>query len=150
MPARFGHVNLIARDWRALAEFYAEVFGCEAVPPARDQGGEWLARGTGVAGATLSGIHLRLPGHGENGPTLEIYSYGHNLPREGEPAANREGYGHIAFAVDDVDACARAVIDAGGSLVGEIVRREIAGVGLLTFVYARDPEGNLIELQRWS
>ena len=34
--ARFGHVNVIARDWRRLADFYAEVFGCELVPPERD------------------------------------------------------------------------------------------------------------------
>jgi hypothetical protein len=76
--ARFGHVNVIARDWRHLADFYTTVFGCELVPPERDYAGEVLARGTNVPGATLRGAHLRLPGHGENGPTIEIYTYGTN------------------------------------------------------------------------
>ena len=34
--ARYVHTNLIARDWRELARFYVEVFGCELVPPERD------------------------------------------------------------------------------------------------------------------
>ncbi len=25
---RFGHTNLIARDWRGLARFYTKLFGC--------------------------------------------------------------------------------------------------------------------------
>ena len=36
------------------------------------------------------------------------------------------------------------------SLAGEVTRRHVDGVGDLVFVYARDPEGNLIELQSWS
>lgn len=38
----------------------------------------------------------------------------------------------------------------GGSKFGEIVERAIPGVGKITFTYARDPEGNLIELQNWD
>ena len=34
--ARYGHTNLIAKDWRALASFYQEQFGCTPVPPERD------------------------------------------------------------------------------------------------------------------
>ena len=43
------------------------------------------------------------PGHGESGPTLEIYSYSEMA---GKPSsmANRKGLGHLAFAVDDVAA----------------------------------------------
>lgn len=150
MTIRFGHVNLIARDWRALAAFYERVFACERLAPERAQSGDWLSQGTGVPGAALAGVHLRLPGHGPAGPTLEIYSYRETLPRAGEHLANRQGYGHLAFTVADVDACAAAVIAAGGALAGAIVRHEVTGVGLLCFVYARDPEGNLLELQSWS
>jgi hypothetical protein len=42
------------------------------------------------------------------------------------------------------------VIEAGGSAHGAIVSTNVEGVGLLTFTYARDPEGNLIELQSWN
>jgi catechol 2,3-dioxygenase-like lactoylglutathione lyase family enzyme len=148
--ARFGHVNVIARDWRRLAGFYVDVFGCELVPPERDYAGEILARGTAVPGASLRGAHLRLPGHGESGPTIEIYTYGANDPREGVPAANREGWGHIAFAVDDVNQAREAVLAAGGGQLGEIVTTQTADGRRVTWVYLSDPEGNLVELQSWS
>jgi hypothetical protein len=44
----------------------------------------------------------------------------------------------------------RAVIAAGGGTVGEIVATQVDGVGFLRVVYARDPERNIIELQKWS
>lgn len=68
---RFGHTNLIARDWRQLARFYIQLFGCTLVPPERNYSGPNLERGTGIPGAALTGAHLRLPGCGEQGPTLE-------------------------------------------------------------------------------
>lgn len=146
--ARYGHTNLIAHDWQRLASFYHKVFGCVPVPPPRDQSGDWLERGTAVAGAHLRGMHLRLPGHGPDGPTLEIYTYDQVVP-QGEPIANRAGYGHVAFAVDDVRQAVQAVIEAGGSTVGEIVST-VVGQGRIEFAYVRDPEANIIELQRWS
>ena len=68
IEARFGHVNLVAADWRLLADFYERVFGCVFVPPERDLGGPVLEAGTAVPGATIRGAHLRLPGLGDNGP----------------------------------------------------------------------------------
>ena len=149
MRPRFVHVNLVAQDWRRLAEFYERAFGCQRVPPERKLSGEWLEKGTGVTGAEIAGVHLRLPGYGEGGPTLEIFQYGQQLPAQ-KPAANRPGFGHIAFAVDDVEAARDAVIAAGGRALGEVVSAEIPGAGTITFVYVTDPEGNIIELQHWS
>jgi catechol 2,3-dioxygenase-like lactoylglutathione lyase family enzyme len=146
---RYAHTNLIARDWRRLAAFYEEVFECTPVPPERRQSGEWLERGTGVAGARLEGVHLRLPGYGEGAPTLEIYSYSEPADRP-PPVANRLGFGHIAFEVEDVGATLDRVSEHGGSAVGEVVTAEVSGRGHITFVYVADPEGNLIELQRWE
>ena len=42
----------------------------------------------------------------------------------------------------------RQVLNAGGSAVGSVETVEIAGVGRLPWTYVRDPEGNIIELQR--
>jgi glyoxylase I family protein len=149
MLARFAHVNLVARDWERLAAFYGQVFGCTPVYPARDLRGPWLERATGVPGAHIRGIHLRLPGAGPDGPTLEILQY--DVETERAPtAANRPGLGHLAFAVEDVEAAAQQVVAAGGALIGELASATIPGVGDLVFVYAADPEGNLIELQRWA
>src|SRR5687768_2663978 len=100
---RYGHTNIVAADWRRLAAFYADVFGCQMVPPERSLSGEWLAAGTGVRGAALQGVHLRLPGCGPDGPTLEIFQYQEMLEAP-SAAGNRRGFGHIAFMVDDVAA----------------------------------------------
>ena len=110
IDARFGHVNLIARDWRALADFYTTLFACELVPPERDYSGDDLAAGTGVPGAALRGAHLRLPGHGPTGPTLEIYQFA-AMPDGLPHAANRPGFQHIAFAVSSVAAAREAFAD---------------------------------------
>ena len=146
---RFAHTNLVARDWKALAGFYGDVFGCVPVPPVRDQQGEWLERGTGVEHAALHGVHLRLPGGGPAGPTLEIFTWSPAFERP-MPAPNQWGAGHLAFEVEDVEATLRDLLEAGGSRAGEVVTREIPGAGRLAFTYARDPEGNLVELQSWT
>lgn len=147
--ARYAHTNLVAHDWKRLAGFYERVFGCVPVPPERDQQGEWLDRATGVRDAHLRGVHLRLPGWGDAGPTLEIFTYDAIVPQS-RPTANRAGYGHLAFAVDDVDAALASVLAEGGASLGEIVTREVRGVGTLKLTYARDPEGNILELQHWD
>jgi predicted enzyme related to lactoylglutathione lyase len=149
MEMKYKHTNIVARDWKKLAAFYETVFGCERVPPERHLSGGWLDKGTGVKNAAFSGVHLRLPGWGNTGPTLEIYQYTanqHKLPA----AANREGFGHIAFEVSDVRAAADSVVRHGGSFLGEITTADVEGVGSLTFVYLADPEGNIIELQAWN
>jgi hypothetical protein len=56
---------------------------------------------------------LRLPGYGDNGPTLEIFNYNILEPRP-RTAVNRPGFGHIAFSVDDVAAARKTVLAAGG------------------------------------
>jgi len=149
LSARFTHTNIIAQDWKRLTAFYQQVFGCVPMPPERNLSGQWLEDATRVPGAQIRGVHLRLPGYSEAGPTLEIFQYNRQEERP-QTAINRLGLAHIAFAVDDVPAARGAVIAAGGRAVGEIVSVEIPGAGQITFVYVADPEGNLIELQRWS
>jgi predicted enzyme related to lactoylglutathione lyase len=146
LQARYVHTNLIAHDWRALADFYQRVFGCVPVPPERDLSGPIMEAGTGVPGAHLRGLHLRLPGYGDAGPTLEIFNY-NVLEEKPVTAVNRPGFGHIAFAVDDVHAAREAVLAAGGRTVGEVVTVQIASGAQVTWCYVTDPEGNVIELQ---
>jgi predicted enzyme related to lactoylglutathione lyase len=133
MPTKYAHTNLIAGDWKRLATFYQEVFGCVPIPPERDLSGEWLDKATGLTGSHISGIHLRLPGYGDNGPTLELFQYG-SMPEHPSVNPNTPGFSHIAFAVDDVPAPAQAVFNNGGSAVGELTVRDVPGLGLLTLL----------------
>ena len=145
---KYVHTNIIAKNWRLLSDFYIKVFECKPVPPERNLEGEWLEKGTGVKNASLQGTHLLLPGYAEDAPTLEIFQYHENEEKQ-NPVANREGLGHIAFSVDNVEAILNKMCSHGGEKLGEIVEKNFA-YGILTFAYARDPERNIIELQTWK
>ncbi|MHB8869961.1 MAG: VOC family protein [Thermoleophilia bacterium] len=147
--ARYAHTNVIARDWRRLAEFYQEVLGCEVVPPEREYSGAALEAGTGVVDAALAGVHLRLPGHGPDGPTLEIYSYS-RLVDGPAPAVNRPGLAHLAFEVGSVVDARLEVLRAGGAAVGDVVSLTTTVGSRVTWCYVTDPEGNILELQSWD
>lgn len=147
MKARYAHTNIVARDWKRLGRFYEEVFGCVFVPPERDHHGDWADALTRVPGARVRGGHWRLPG--VEGVTLEIFSY--NVAEAAPvPAINRPGLAHLAFEVEDVPAAREAVLKAGGRDYGALVTRAVPGAGTITLVYMTDPEGNIIELQKWS
>jgi predicted enzyme related to lactoylglutathione lyase len=147
--AKYAHTNIVAKDWKRLARFYEEVFGCTRVPPERDLSGKWLDDATGIPNAHIRGIHLLFPGYGPDGPTLEIFQYDQEEIRP-KTAANRPGFAHIAFAVDDVESALEAVMLAGGGAIGKTVSLAIPGAGTVVIVYATDSEGNIIELQKWS
>lgn len=149
MKAKYVHTNLIARDWRMLADFYTKVFGCVFVPPERDFQGAALDAGTGLKNAHLTGRHLRLPGYGDDGPTIEIFNYS-QLEARSPTAVNRPGFGHIAFEVQDVLAASREVAANGGAMLGEIVTLTTKVGSKVTWCYMTDPEGNLLELQSWE
>ena len=146
---KFAHTNIVSLNWKELVDFYVKTFECKIIPPIRKQSGKWLEKGTGLENAQLEGAHLLLPGYGEDGPTLEIYQYG-NIEKQDFVPPNKRGFGHIAFEVENVALILETLERNGGKALGEITKRAVKDVGEITFVYARDPEGNLIELQSWN
>ncbi|MBI5589369.1 MAG: VOC family protein [Deltaproteobacteria bacterium] len=146
---RFAHTNIAAKDWKQLSDFYITVFNCRMKPPKRDLSGDWLDKATGLKKAKLEGVHLLLPGHGDNGPTLEIFTY--EDTHECRPImANHTGFTHIAFEVEDVETTLNLALNHGARLLGEVTEKKIENIGILKFVYFRDPEGNIIEIQSWE
>jgi predicted enzyme related to lactoylglutathione lyase len=146
---RYAHTNIAAKDWKKLSDFYIRVFNCTVKPPVRELSGKWLDQATGLSNAQLEGVHLLLPGHGDSGPTLEIFSY--KDTHECAPVmANHTGFTHIAFEVEDVEATLGEAMQSGGTKLGEVTEKIIENIGVLIFVYFRDPEGNIIEIQSWK
>ena len=143
---KYVHTNLVARNWRQLADFYIKVFECQPVPPERNLKGPWLDKALNLKEAHITGIHLKLPGY-TDGPTLELFQYDEEAIGV-YPYPNTPGYGHLAFNVPDVQETAEIIIENGGEWVGELTEVEIEGYGRLVFAYMRDPEGNIIEIQR--
>jgi predicted enzyme related to lactoylglutathione lyase len=146
---KYIHTNIVAKDWEALSQFYIKVFECVVVPPERNLKGEWLDRAVGLKNAHLRGVHLALPGYEEGGPTLEIFTY--ESTRVQEPLmADHTGFTHIAFEVEDVQGVLDRALDNGATMLGEVTSQAYEGKGTLTFVYFRDPEGNIIEILNWN
>jgi predicted enzyme related to lactoylglutathione lyase len=146
---KFVHTNIVAKDWKKLSQFYIDVFGCEPVYPERDLSGTWIDKMTKIANVRIKGVHLRLPGY-DNGPTLEIFEYNKMQEVTGAPLINRTGFSHIAFHVSDVEKTMKRLIAGGGEKYGELVEKEMKGLGILKAIYARDIEGNIIEIQNWK
>jgi catechol 2,3-dioxygenase-like lactoylglutathione lyase family enzyme len=145
---RYSHTNLIAFDVPKMIAFYRDVIGCRSIGQTRDLSGSWVDRLTGIPGAHIFGEHLALPGYEEGGPTLEIFGYDSVIPSTA-PGVNASGFTHLAFAVDDVASMLALVLAHGGSQIGELVENRYADGRILTVVYAKDPEGNILELQSW-
>ena len=146
---RFAHTNIAARDWKKLSRFYIDVFDCTIKPPERKLSGAWLDKATGLSNAQLEGVHLVLPGYGENGPTLEIFTYA-EMDDASPIMANHPGFTHIAFEVESIEGIYEKALKHGAETLGEIVEKKVPGVGVLQFVYFRDPESNIIEIQSWK
>lgn len=150
MKIRLAHVSITAKDMTRLREFYEKALGFVVSRPERGFSGAWLGKGTGVPGAGIKRVHLRLPGG--DGAHLEIIEYAGVIEDSTPPAANRAGLRHVAFETESAGEIARLrdrIIRNGGGDLGEISEKEIDGLGTVTFVYMTDPEGNIIELLNW-
>jgi catechol 2,3-dioxygenase-like lactoylglutathione lyase family enzyme len=92
---------------------------------------------------------LRLPSYGDDGPTLKIFQYDEMLEKPQPPSANHLELGHLAFEVGSVEAALQELKRRGGGELGKDITKKIAGAGTITFTYATDPEGNILEIQSW-
>ena len=145
---RYVHTNIIAKDSQKLIKFYKDVFQCRSIGETRDLCGEWLDKLTGIPNSHIVGEHLCLPGYKKDHPTLEIFSY--DTMEDSNKTINKCGIAHIAFEVDDVEKTLQLLLENGGSQIGEVVKTEYEDGRKAVFVYAADPEGNIVELQSWS
>jgi catechol 2,3-dioxygenase-like lactoylglutathione lyase family enzyme len=110
--------------------------------------GEWLDRAVNLKNAEINSIELTLPGYDEGYPYLEIFSYSDITLRESW-SSNTTGYSHLSFEVEDVDLIYNKAILNGAQKYGELTKKEFKS-GTLTFVYIKDPDGNIIEIENWT
>ena len=143
---KFIHTNIVAKDWKKLAQFYIDTFNCIPYYPERDLKGEWLGHLTRIQDVSIKGIHLKLPGY-QDGPTLEIFQYSPDKTPGSGMDINSKGFRHIAFHVEDIEEILALAIENGAKKYGELIETKIAGLGIIKVVYIKDPEGNIVELQ---
>jgi lactoylglutathione lyase len=52
----------------------------------------------------------------------------------------------MAFSVENLEICLEHLIKNGGTMLGKVMKRQIDSVGQIHVVYAKDPEGNIVEI----
>lgn len=118
------HVTLVVKDLEVSRRFYAGLIGMEEVPrPAFDFEGLWFR-----IGSTL--LHL-IREHEKSGPA----GYLGDIDR----ATSRSQ--HLAFSVDDAAQVGDVLKAKDIPLVSDVKRRPDGA----TQVFARDPDGHIIE-----
>jgi glyoxylase I family protein len=135
------HVSLSTTDMDRLLHFYRDLLG---LPQRLDMqikpGNKPFETIVG-----MSDTRGRAAGLRAGNLWIEIFQYTHPDPRpvEKRPACDA-GIRHLCFDVTDIEAEYRRLSAAGVEFVSAPQQLEGAGV---CSVYARDPDGNIVELQ---
>lgn len=121
---KFSYVQIGAKDYQALADFYVKALGFIAC-----EDKSWLQGQEGVC--------LTAPGFAQGQAPI----FGFVPATEGEVAKiNDVGFAHTCFETNDVKAAVKQLLKYGGSIHSTMDKPEIHPC-----VYCKDPEGNVVE-----
>lgn len=140
------HVGITVPDLEQATAFLAAAFGAEHLYDMIDEplSGPAIESGLGVPpGATIEAIRMLRLG---DGPNLELFVYS-GVPQRDPVLPSDLGLQHFCVYVDDMDAAAARLQEAGGVLLsapGDLPGGD-AGPGN-RYVYARTPWGSTVEL----
>ena len=139
MKARsFSHAGITVSDFNKAVRFYSDVFGCPLVgvadtPPDRVRG----FFGVDADKPTCKIGWIRVPGGG----VLEIFEFTPQQPPS-DVSWNRVGLTHISFNVKNTQKWHDYLVSKGVEVLGQPERSPRGH----TFFFARDFDGNLIEI----
>lgn len=137
-PTWMGHVAIVTRDMDAAIAFYGRLFGTELRSRGRFGPGPQFDRMGGLADARIEGAWLTT-----GNMLLELWQF--HAPEYPPEAAPRDfldpGYSHICLESDDLADDAARLAALGGEMVSGIIEND-----LVRSLFARDPDGNIIEL----
>jgi catechol 2,3-dioxygenase-like lactoylglutathione lyase family enzyme len=144
---RFRHVAIVAHDLTKLIDFYTQTLGFQ-VKRRYEASNTNFQNGIGVAGAKATVVHLTIPNS-----TVELEMFQFTAPMMDASSsplpANQPGYRHMALIVDDLQAAYLELKAKGITFLSEpITHKEPKEVAGFQFVYFRDPEGNIVELNQ--
>ncbi|KQL52713.1 glyoxalase [Heyndrickxia shackletonii] len=136
---RIDHVGVIVNDLPAAIDFFL-VLGLKVLGEAEVKG-EWVERIIGLNDVRETVVMLGMP---DGQATLELVKFHTPSDQIGvqQSFANTLGIGHIAFAVEDIEAIVTKLKQKGAELFGEILNYENA----YKLCYVRGPEGIILEL----
>ena len=133
------HTGIVVRDMEKCLRFWRDVMGLEVKVDAREEG-QFIETIQHLDGVKLRMIKLSAP----DGSMIEL------LKDDGHPSVPGKsnclcdhGIRHIAFTVARVEECYRVLRREGFETLSEPT---VAPDGKAKLFFARDPEGNLLEL----
>ncbi|MHB0913160.1 MAG: VOC family protein [Armatimonadota bacterium] len=133
------HTGIVVQDMEKSLRFWRDVMGLTVAADFREEG-EFIDTVQHLSGVKLHMVKLTAP----DGSMIELLKDdAHPTP---PPAANElcdRGIRHIAFTVADVEASWRTLRAEGCELLSDPVT---APDGKARLFFARDPEGNLLEI----
>ena len=142
MIQRIDHLNIVVSDLEAGRNFFI-LLGFEEIMRA-DLDPIFLQKVTGIEGACGCFVALR---HPCSDLTLELLQFtGGGTHDEGIGRADRRGFRHLAFAVDDIEGTVRTLMEQGVIFLTPIQTWEKTGKKL---VYFHGPDGILMELAQY-
>lgn len=133
------HVGIVVNDIEMSLKFWRDVMGLDVAVDFREEG-KFIDTVQHLDGVRLRMIKLTA----SDGSMIELL-YDEAHPTD-PPRANDlcdRGIRHIAFTVSDIEASWKTLRDAGCVVLSEPVT---APDGKARLFFARDPEGNLMEL----
>ena len=142
---RFRHIAIVAKDIDTMIHFYTNVLGFKLLRRFNNQSEE-LRKGIGVADAEAIMAHLSVP---NTDVEIELFQFKNSVQISDSLPANATGYRHFSIVVKDLQETYNKLKQKKVFFLSEPITvkmpKEVAG---LKFVYFRDPEGNIIELNQ--
>jgi catechol 2,3-dioxygenase-like lactoylglutathione lyase family enzyme len=134
------HVSLSTTDMDRLLAFYRDLLGLEQRLDTHIPAGNLpFETVVGMPGASARAAGLRA-----GNLLLELFEYDHVSPKPVEQGpASDAGIRHICFDVTDIDAEVARLKEAGVRFVSD--PQDVSPT--IRSVYARDPDGNIVEFQ---
>ena len=136
-----GHTGITVSDLERSMRFYRDVLGFEVSPPVTVSG-PMFEKVTGVPGCVIDVAFARGAGH-----IVELLCY--RAPDGRKTSTLRAcdpGFWHLCLKVRDIEQVVRAIRAEGFEAVSEIQTAADPPVKGLRVVYARDPDGVVLEL----
>ena len=131
------HVGLVVDNLEQAINFYSTVFGFELIARVMESG-SYIETLVGLMDVRLEWAKLA----DSRGLIIELLCYHSHPDAPYTPPVQRHGCSHAAFTVSDITESVKLLIAAGGT-AGTIQQNPENTVRV---VYARDPEGILLEL----
>lgn len=141
MIQRLDHINIVVGNLEEARQFFLHFGFVEQ--DAAELAGEWIS--VGLADVKARYVALHLPGSTTN---LELIEY-QSPPSGRDPdtgQANRIGFRHLAFAVDDIDLEIARLKKRGITFLSEVKTFSKTGKKL---VYFYGPDSILLELAEY-